>query len=100
MRCLWLVLLDKLKEEIGTMFLLSGKVISCSCSHIGGHKYAGNLMVYGTDPFGKVTGHWYDLVLIPQILCGCSVVTNAHFCRNSDSFIKCSNVTMIIYSGI
>ncbi|CAM8992249.1 unnamed protein product [Rhodiola kirilowii] len=67
MRCLWPVLLDKLKEEIGTRFLLSGKVISCSCSHIGGHRYAGNLMVYGTDPSGKVTGHWYGYVRCPCI---------------------------------
>uniref|UniRef100_A0A7N0VF15 Uncharacterized protein n=1 Tax=Kalanchoe fedtschenkoi TaxID=63787 RepID=A0A7N0VF15_KALFE len=64
------VLLDKLKEEIGTRGL-SEQVITSPCSHIGGHKYAGNLIIYGPDPNGKVTGHWYGYVTpddVPELL--------------------------------
>lgn len=57
------VLLDRLKEEIGTRGL-SRKVITRPCSHIGQHKYAGNLMIYGTAPNGEFTGHWYDPIPI------------------------------------
>ncbi|CAM8978913.1 unnamed protein product [Rhodiola kirilowii] len=55
------VLLEKLKEEIGARGL-SEQVVTSPCSHIGGHKYAGNLIIYGTDPTGNVTGHWYGYV--------------------------------------
>lgn len=32
------------------------------CSHIGGHKYAGNIIIYGPNADGQVTGHWYGYV--------------------------------------
>lgn len=28
------------------------------CSHIGGHKYAGNVIIFGSNNHGKVTGNW------------------------------------------
>ncbi|CAM8999212.1 unnamed protein product [Rhodiola kirilowii] len=55
------VLLEKLKEEIEARGL-SEQVVTSPCSHIGGHRYAGNLIFYGTDPTGNVTGHWYGYV--------------------------------------
>ncbi|GKC55299.1 altered inheritance of mitochondria protein 32-like protein [Tanacetum coccineum] len=29
-----------------------------ACSHVGGHKYAGNLIIYSVRD-AKVSGHWY-----------------------------------------
>lgn len=33
-----------------------------ACSHIGGHKFAGNVLIYGKDSKGKIRGHWYGYV--------------------------------------
>ncbi|KAI6680735.1 hypothetical protein NL676_034616 [Syzygium grande] len=41
------------------------------CSHIGGHKYAGNLIVFSPDSEGTITGHWYGDVTpddVPEVL--------------------------------
>jgi (2Fe-2S) ferredoxin len=32
------------------------------CSHVDGHKYVGNLIIYGPNADGEVTGHWYGYV--------------------------------------
>jgi (2Fe-2S) ferredoxin len=29
---------------------------------VGGHKYAGNVIIFSSDPKGEVTGHWYGYV--------------------------------------
>ncbi|GAB4848077.1 hypothetical protein Ancab_002739 [Ancistrocladus abbreviatus] len=55
------VLIEKFKEEIKLRGLES-QVFVNSCSHIGGHKYAGNLIVFGTNFEGKVVGDWYGYV--------------------------------------
>ncbi len=36
---------------------LSSKVAVLPCSHVGGHKYAGNIVVYSSTG-----GHWYGRV--------------------------------------
>ncbi|XP_047341262.1 uncharacterized protein LOC124944957 [Impatiens glandulifera] len=41
---------------------LHNKVTVSPCSHIGGHKYAGNVIIFGPNVEGKVTGHWYGYV--------------------------------------
>lgn len=51
------VLIEKLKEEIESRGLRD-QVFVAACSHVGGHKYAGNLIVYSPDSEGKIMGHW------------------------------------------
>lgn len=50
-------LVSRFKEEIEIHGLL-GKVSVSPCSHIGGHKYAGNVIIFGSNVNGEVTGHW------------------------------------------
>ncbi|XP_010514465.1 PREDICTED: uncharacterized protein LOC104790412 [Camelina sativa] len=54
-------LMEKFKEEIGSRGL-SEKIFVLPCSHIGGHKYAGNLIVFSPDSAGNMSGHWYGYV--------------------------------------
>lgn len=51
----------RFKEEIESHGL-QGKVSVSPCSHIGGHKYAGNVIIFGSNIDGKVSGHWYGYV--------------------------------------
>ncbi|KAH9652373.1 Sucrase-like protein [Citrus sinensis] len=63
-------LVSRFKEEIETHGLL-GKVSVSPCSHIGGHKYAGNVIIFGSNVNGEVTGHWYGYVApddVPTLL--------------------------------
>jgi (2Fe-2S) ferredoxin len=53
--------MEKFEKEIGSRGL-SGKIFVLPCSHIGGHKYAGNLIVFSPDSAGIVSGHWYGYV--------------------------------------
>ncbi|XP_047335008.1 uncharacterized protein LOC124938584 [Impatiens glandulifera] len=41
---------------------LQNKLSVSPCSHIGGHKYAGNVIIFGPTMDGNVTGHWYGYV--------------------------------------
>ncbi|KAL5572790.1 hypothetical protein UlMin_022387 [Ulmus minor] len=62
------VLIDKFKDECELRALT---VFVLACSHIGGHKYAGNLIIYSPGPDEKVMGHWYGYVTpedIPEFL--------------------------------
>uniref|UniRef100_A0A6N2MJ26 Uncharacterized protein n=1 Tax=Salix viminalis TaxID=40686 RepID=A0A6N2MJ26_SALVM len=64
------VLIEKLKEGIESRGL-KDKVFVSACSHVGGHKYAGNLIVFSPDSEGKTMGHWYGYVTpedVPEIL--------------------------------
>ncbi|KFK33673.1 hypothetical protein AALP_AA5G044900 [Arabis alpina] len=54
-------LMEKFEEEIGSRGL-SGEIVVKPCSHIGGHKYAGNLIVFSPDSTGNISGHWYGYV--------------------------------------
>ena len=52
-----LPLISRIKEEIELHGLQSTVSVS-PCSHLGGHKYAGNFIIYGSKINGEVTGHW------------------------------------------
>ncbi|KAE9456633.1 hypothetical protein C3L33_11509, partial [Rhododendron williamsianum] len=49
-------------KEVIELHGLQGKVSVSACSHIGGHKYAGNVIIFGSNIKGEVTGHWYGYV--------------------------------------
>ncbi|KAK1296355.1 hypothetical protein QJS10_CPB15g01024 [Acorus calamus] len=55
------VLVRRFKEEIKS-HALHGLVSVSPCSHIGGHKYAGNIIIFSSSIDGAVTGHWYGYV--------------------------------------
>ncbi|GMI99122.1 hypothetical protein like AT5G40510 [Hibiscus trionum] len=63
-------LIQKLNEEIESRGL-KDQVFVNACSHIGGHKYAGNLIIFSPDSEGKITGNWYGYVTpddVPELL--------------------------------
>ncbi|WOH05077.1 hypothetical protein DCAR_0624489 [Daucus carota subsp. sativus] len=63
-------LIEKFIEEI-KLKGLKNQVMVSACSHIGGHKYAGNLIIFSEDSEGKVSGHWYGYVApddVPELL--------------------------------
>ncbi|KAL8195606.1 hypothetical protein R6Q57_026009 [Mikania cordata] len=63
-------LVSRFKEEIESRGY-QGKVSVRPCSHIGGHKYAGNVIIFGSNNHQKVTGHWYGYVMpddVPMLL--------------------------------
>ncbi|KAM3696110.1 hypothetical protein ACB094_06G014100 [Castanea mollissima] len=39
-----------------------GTISVSPCSHLGGHKYAGNIIIFGSKINGEVTEHWYGYV--------------------------------------
>lgn len=55
-------LVSRFKDEI-ELRGHQNKVFVRPCSHIGGHKYAGNVIIFRSDNHGKVTGHWYGYVM-------------------------------------
>ncbi|GMI86888.1 hypothetical protein like AT5G40510 [Hibiscus trionum] len=64
------ILIEKLNEEI-VLRGLEDQVSVSACSHIGGHKYAGNLIIFSPDSEGKIAGHWYGYVTpedVPELL--------------------------------
>nr|CAD1823040.1 unnamed protein product [Ananas comosus var. bracteatus] len=44
------------------------KVFVSPCSHIGGHKYAGNVIIFSPSINGEVTGHWYGYVAPEDVI--------------------------------
>lgn len=50
-------LISRFKDEI-EFYGLQSKVSVSPCSHIGGHKYAGNVIIFRSNLNGEVTGHW------------------------------------------
>ncbi|KAK6149422.1 hypothetical protein DH2020_016947 [Rehmannia glutinosa] len=63
-------IISKFKYEIDSRGL-QGKVAVSPCSHIGGHKYAGNVIIFGPNIKKEVTGHWYGYVMpedVPLLL--------------------------------
>ncbi|XP_026408790.1 altered inheritance of mitochondria protein 32-like [Papaver somniferum] len=54
-------LIKKFKEEIGSR-ALKDQIFVGPCSHLGQHKFAGNLTIFGRNSSGEVTGHWYGYV--------------------------------------
>ncbi|KAL5178107.1 SEC14 cytosolic factor [Glycine soja] len=55
------ILVSRFREEI-ELHGLQGKVLISSCSHIGGNKYAGNVIIFGSSNNREVTGHLYGYV--------------------------------------
>ncbi|KAK3158960.1 hypothetical protein QOZ80_2AG0143930 [Eleusine coracana subsp. coracana] len=55
------VLIERFREEINGLGL-DGQVFVSASSHVGGHKYAGNVIIFSSDAKGEVTGHWYGYV--------------------------------------
>ncbi|KAL3619105.1 hypothetical protein CASFOL_036675 [Castilleja foliolosa] len=51
------ILIEKFKELIGSKDL-QNQILVAACSHIGGHKYAGNVIIFSANPDGKVAGNW------------------------------------------
>lgn len=63
-------LVTRFKEEV-ELHGLQGKVSISPCSHVGGHKYAGNVIIFRPSVNGEVTGHWYGYVTpddVPSLL--------------------------------
>ncbi|PIA26447.1 hypothetical protein AQUCO_09300030v1 [Aquilegia coerulea] len=63
-------LVTRFKEEIDYRGL-QGQVSVSPCSHIGGHKYAGNVIIFSRNVHGVVAGHWYGYVTpedVPNLL--------------------------------
>lgn len=50
-------LIEKLNEEI-ELRGLKNQISVLACSHVGGHKYAGNVIIYSPGPDGNIMGHW------------------------------------------
>jgi hypothetical protein len=48
---------ETFSEELSKLGL-KDQVFVRLCSHIGGHKYAGNVIIFGHSENGIVTGHW------------------------------------------
>ncbi|KAL3643979.1 hypothetical protein CASFOL_011911 [Castilleja foliolosa] len=64
------ILIEKFKEEIGSKDL-NNQIFVAACSHVGGHKYAGNVITFSTNPDGKIAGNWYGYVTpsdVPELL--------------------------------
>lgn len=55
------ILIKKFEEEISARGLMDQVFVS-PCSHIGGHKYAGNVIIYSPDASGEIAGNWYGYV--------------------------------------
>ncbi len=52
------MIIEELRSECESRGL-GGSVAVLGCSHVGGHKFAGNLIVYSGAP---AAGHWYGRV--------------------------------------
>ncbi|KAI9090675.1 hypothetical protein K1719_028528 [Acacia pycnantha] len=50
------VLVEKFNEEIGLRGL-KDQVFVWACSYVGGHKYAGYVIIYSPGSDGKIMGH-------------------------------------------
>ncbi|XP_010435980.1 PREDICTED: uncharacterized protein LOC104719713 [Camelina sativa] len=64
------VILERFQKEIGSRGL-SDQITLKRCSHVGQHKYAGNLIIFSPDSVGKITGNWYGYVTpddVPELL--------------------------------
>ncbi|KAL1188406.1 hypothetical protein V5N11_027465 [Cardamine amara subsp. amara] len=59
-------LVSRFREEI-ELCGLPGEVSVSPCSHIGGHKYTGDVIIYGLNINQRVTGHWYGCVTLEDI---------------------------------
>ncbi|ESQ46936.1 hypothetical protein EUTSA_v10027837mg [Eutrema salsugineum] len=64
------VILERFKQEVGSRGL-SDQISLRRCSHVGQHKYAGNIIIFSPDSAGKISGNWYGYVTpedVPELL--------------------------------
>ncbi|KAG8384871.1 hypothetical protein BUALT_Bualt04G0163400 [Buddleja alternifolia] len=61
------VLIEKFKEEIESKGL-KNQVFVTACSHVGQHKYAGNIIIFSPNPEGEIAGNWYGYVTPNDVL--------------------------------
>jgi len=64
------VILARFKQEIGTRGL-SDQISLRRCSHVGQHKYAGNIIIFSPDSAGKILGNSYGYVTpddVPELI--------------------------------
>ncbi|XP_057447401.1 uncharacterized protein LOC130739183 isoform X3 [Lotus japonicus] len=64
------ILIEKLHEEV-QLRGLKDQISVMACSHVGGHKYAGNVIIFSPGQDGKFMGHWYGYVTpsdVPALL--------------------------------
>ncbi|KAK1318942.1 hypothetical protein QJS10_CPB04g01362 [Acorus calamus] len=66
-------LVQRLKEEIVAEGM-DDEVHVRACSHVGGHKYAGNLIIFGPCGGVAIAGHWYGYVTPDDV----PVLVNEH----------------------
>ncbi|KAH9607184.1 hypothetical protein KSS87_021250 [Heliosperma pusillum] len=59
-------LVARFKDEV-ELHGLQGKVSISPCSHVGGHKYAGNVIIFGCSINGEISGHWYGYVTLDDV---------------------------------
>lgn len=57
-------IVSRLREEI-EKHDLQGKISVSPCSHIGGHKFAGNVIIFGPNTNKEISGHWLGETLCP-----------------------------------
>ncbi|EYU18062.1 hypothetical protein MIMGU_mgv1a026371mg, partial [Erythranthe guttata] len=55
------ILIEKFKKEIGSKDLKKHVSVT-ACSHVGGHKYAGNVIIFSATSHGKIAGNWNGYV--------------------------------------
>ncbi|KAM1111945.1 hypothetical protein ACFX2I_044880 [Malus domestica] len=77
------VLIDKFKEE-AELRGLTNQVLVTACSHIGGHKYAGNLIIYSPGSDGSITGHCMAMSLL--MMCQNCLISILERERSSNDF--------------
>ncbi|CAN0875152.1 Altered inheritance of mitochondria protein 32 [Linum grandiflorum] len=70
------VIISRFKEEVEVRGL-QAKVSVSACSHIGGHKYAGNIIIFGASVSGGISGHWYGYVSPDDV----PILLEQHICR-------------------
>uniref|UniRef100_A0A1J3H8N0 Altered inheritance of mitochondria protein 32 n=1 Tax=Noccaea caerulescens TaxID=107243 RepID=A0A1J3H8N0_NOCCA len=64
------VILERFKQEIGSRGL-TDEISLRRCSHVGQHKYSGNIIIFSPDSAGKIFGNWYGYVTpedVPELL--------------------------------
>ncbi|XP_074320111.1 uncharacterized protein LOC141656921 [Silene latifolia] len=59
-------LVARFKDEV-ELRGLQGKVSISPCSHVGGHKYAGNVIIFGCSINGEISGYWYGYVTLEDV---------------------------------
>lgn len=51
------VILERFKQEVSSRGL-TNQISLRPCSHVGQHKYAGNIIIFSPDSAGKISGNW------------------------------------------